>query len=130
MEGDFNIYDFKNNKLVSDNWVSSIKINDTYDEDSITFFFTQDTPHGLPYHIIREDGVPMFTSIEITDFCRNKDGNTITLEEGDNNLYIGNLETGEVARLNAQSNFRTESRKTSGKIIRISNDKLNKLFIY
>jgi hypothetical protein len=130
MEGDFNVYDFKNDNLVSDNWVSSIKINDTNDKDCITFFFTQDTPNGLPYHIIREDGVPMFTSIEITNFCRNNDGNTITLESDDNNLYTGNLETGEVTRLNAQSNFRTESRKTSGKIIRISNDKLNKLFIY
>jgi hypothetical protein len=86
---------------------------------------------------VNEKGFELFTDFElstglsITDIirCGNRKPGFVMITASNGDRFIGDLETGEFERESAQS-VRTESRKTSGKIIRISNDKLNKLFIY
>jgi hypothetical protein len=54
-------------------------------------------------------------------------GNSVKITTSNGDIVIGNLETGKVYQ---DVRVSTESRKRSGKIIRINNDKLNKLFVY
>ena len=125
MEGDYNVYDFKDNKLMLNNWVNSVYLSDSMNKNDEVYFFVEN--EGRNY-MVREDGIELFTDLDARDIMRlDKTSVEIVMANGD--ILIGNLETGEVERESAQI-VRTESRKRSGKIIRISNDKLNKLFIY
>ena len=119
------IYDFKDNKLMLNNWVNSVYLSDSMNKNDEVYFFVEN--EGRNY-MVREDGIELFTDLDAREIMR-LDRTSVEIVMANGDILIGNLETGEVERESAQS-VRTESRKTSGKIIRISNDKLNKLFIY
>jgi hypothetical protein len=126
MEGDYNVYDFKDNKLMLNNWAASVYLLDGPNKTDKNYFVVK-TINGR-YYAVKEDGTELFTDLIATDMNM-YGGNSVKITTSNGDTLIGNLETGEVEYEGAQS-VRTESRKRSGKIIRISNDKLNKLFIY
>ena len=124
MEGDYNVYDFKDNKLMLNNWAASIYLLDGPNEAYKNYFIVKAINDR--YYAVREDGTELFTDLNATDMYT-YGGNSVKITTSNGDTLIGDLETGKVHQ---DVRVRTESRKTSGKIIRISNDKLNKLFIY
>jgi hypothetical protein len=124
MEGDYNVYDFKDNKLMLNNWAASVYLIDGPNETYKNYFIVKAINNT--YYAVREDGTELFTDLNARDMYT-YGGNSVKITTSNGDIVIGNLETGKVYQ---DVRVSTESRKRSGKIIRINNDKLNKLFIY
>jgi hypothetical protein len=124
MEGDYNVYDFKDNKLMLNNWAASIYLLDGPNDVYKNYFIVKAINDR--YYAVREDGTELFTDLNATDMYT-YGGYSVKITTSNGDTLIGDLETGKVHQ---DVRVSTESRKRSGKIIRISNDKLNKLFIY